>query len=168
MRRITSSIMAGAMLAALTVSVASAQDLGKTAKEYNFEIRPTIGVVFGLSDDIGTGWDIGGSLRAMPHAWPVGVQLDLIYIDVGDGNVFQVTPAVVYPLSTASSTFDPYLIGGLGLYDGDFGINIGAGADFAIKNAPIGFFAETRFHNVWVDGGSYSILPVNAGVRIRF
>jgi hypothetical protein len=168
MRKLRGSILAGAVLVGLAASTMSAQDLGKTAKNYNFEIRPTIGVVFGLSDDIGTGWDIGGSLRAMPKTWPVGVQLDLILIDIESTSVFQFTPAVVYPLSTASETFDPYLIGGLGLYDGDFGINAGVGADIAISGSPLGFFAETRFHNVFASGNSYSLLPVNVGVRIRF
>ena len=167
MRKFRGSILAGVVLVGLAASAASAQDLGKTAKAYNFEIRPAIGVVFGLSDDIGTGWDIGGGLRAMPAKWPIGLQLDLMVIDVG-GSVFQASASAVYPLSTASETFDPYLIGGIGLYDGDFGVNAGVGADFAISGSPLGFFAETRFHLVWPSGGSYSILPVNAGVRIRF
>lgn len=167
MRNIRSSILAGAVLVSLAASAASAQDLQKTAEAYRFEIRPAIGVVFGLSDNIGTGWDIGGGLRAMPAKWPVGVQLDLMVIDI-ESSLFQISASAVYPLSTASETFDPYLIGGIGLYDGDFGINAGAGADFAIKGSPLGFFAETRFHLVWPSGGSYTILPVNAGVRIRF
>lgn len=167
MRTIRSSILAGAVLVALGAGTASAQDLKKTAQAYRFEIRPAIGVVFGLSDDIGTGWDIGGGFRAKPAKWPIGVQLDLMVIDIS-GSVFQASASAVYPLSTASETFDPYLIGGIGLYDGDFGINVGAGADFAISGSPLGFFAETRFHNIWYTGGSSTILPVNAGVRIRF
>jgi hypothetical protein len=167
MRNFRGAMLAGAVLLALTTSAARAQDLGKTAEAYRFEIRPAIGVVFGLSDDIGTGWNIGGGLRAKPANWPVGVQVDLMIIDIG-GSVFQASASAVYSLSTASPTFDPYLIGGIGLYDGDFGINAGVGADFAIKGSPLGFFAETRFHLVWPSGGSYTILPVNAGVRIRF
>lgn len=168
MRNIRGSIVAAAALVTFAATAASAQDISKTAKAYNFEIRPAIGVVFGLTDDIGTGWNIGGGFRAMPKTWPVGVQLDLMVIDIESSSLFQISGSAVYPLSTASETFDPYLIGGIGLYDGDFGINVGAGADFAISGSPLGFFAETRFHVVWPSGGSYTILPVNAGVRIRF
>ena len=82
--------------------------------------------------------------------------------------MFQFTLDGVYQFATSSSSFDPYAIGGLGMYDGDFGLNAGVGADFAISGSPIGFFAETRFHVVFVAGDNPNLLPINAGVRIRF
>jgi hypothetical protein len=154
--------------AALMATAAEAQDLSKTAAKYSFEIRPTIGIVFPLSPDgLDTGWDIGGSLRALPPTWPVGIQLDFMLIDLST-SVFQLTADVLYQFSSSSESFAPYLIGGLGLYDGDFGLNAGVGADFAIKGSPIGFFAEGRFHRIFEAVDDVSLFPVNLGVRVRF
>ena len=140
----------------------------QAAREYNFEIRPTIGVVFPTSPDgLETGWDIGASLRATPHNWPIDLQLDLMAVDL-NSTLFQATIGVVYDFGSSSNAFRPYLIGGLGLYDGNFGLNAGIGVDFAVVNAPFGFFAETRFHRVFEDPQDISFIPINAGIRIRF
>ncbi len=140
--------------------------LKATATEYSFEIRPTIGLVIPLSGG-DVGWDIGASLRAKPPTWPIGVQLDFIFIDLSS-TLFQVTADAVYDFSVGQKSFHPYAIGGLGLYDGTFGLNIGLGADFAVSGSPIGFFAETRFHFVFESNDTATLLPINAGVRIRF
>jgi len=141
----------------------------QAAREYNFEIRPTIGVVFPTSPDgLSTGWDIGASLRATPHNWPIALQLDLLAVDL-NSTLFQATIEAVYEFGAKSNAaFHPYLIGGLGLYDGNFGLNAGIGFDFAVVNAPFGFFAETRFHRVFEDPEDISFIPINAGIRIRF
>jgi hypothetical protein len=64
--------------------------------------------------------------------------------------------------------FRPYLIGGLGIYDGDFGLNAGIGVDFAIVDAPFGFFVEGRYHRVFEDPDDVGFIPLNAGIRLRF
>jgi hypothetical protein len=139
----------------------------QAAREYNFEIRPTVGVVFPTSPDgLSTGWDIGASVRATPHNWPVALQLDLMAVDL-NSTLFQATIGVAYDFGSSSSAFRPYLIGGLGLYDGNFGLNAGIGVDFAVVNAPFGFFAEARFHRVFQDPQDLSFIPINAGIRIR-
>jgi hypothetical protein len=132
--------------------------LKAAATEYSFEIRPTLGLVIPLAPSGDVGWDIGGSLRVRPPSWPVGLQLDL----------FQFTADAFFPFATGSKSFEPYIIAGLGMYDGEFGINAGVGADFAISGSPIGFFAETRFHVVFEPGDNPNLLPINAGVRLRF
>ena len=38
----------------------------------------------------------------------------------------------------------------------------------AIASAGLGFFAEARFHAVFTSGDNLNLLPINAGVRIRF
>jgi hypothetical protein len=141
--------------------------LSSAAKEYSFEIRPTIGIAFPLSPSGDVGWDIGGSLRAKPPTWPVGIQLDLLLLDFSS-TIFQFTLDGVYTFSSSSKAFQPYIIAGLGLYNGDFGINAGAGADFAIKGSPIGFFADARFNVIFYSGPDQSLLPINVGVRVRF
>ncbi len=141
--------------------------LSVAAKQYSFEIRPTIGIAFPLSPSGDAGWDIGGSLRAKPPTWPIGLQLDMLLLDMSS-TIFQFTLDGVFTFSSSSNAFQPYIIAGLGLYDGNFGINAGAGADFAIKGSPIGFFADARFNLVFLSGPDQSILPINAGVRVRF
>jgi len=140
----------------------------QAAREYKFEIRPAIGVVFPTDPDgLDTGWDIGGGLRATPHNWPISLQLDLMVVDLGS-SLFQATIEAVYDFGSSSSAFRPYLIGGLGVYDGNFGLNGGIGVDFAIVNAPFGFFAETRYHRVFDDPSDVGFIPINAGIRLRF
>jgi len=140
----------------------------QAAREYKFEIRPAIGVVFPTDPDgLDTGWDIGGGLRATPHGWPISLQLDLMVVDLGS-SLFQATIEAVYDFGSSSSAFRPYLIGGLGIYDGNFGLNGGIGVDFAIVNAPFGFFAETRYHRVFDDPSDVGFIPINAGIRLRF
>ena len=140
----------------------------QAAREYKFEIRPTIGVVFPTDPDgLDTGWDIGGSLRATPHNWPIALQLDLMVVDLGS-SLFQATIEAVYDFGSASNAFRPYLIGGLGIYDGNFGLNGGIGADFAVVHAPFGFFVETRYHRVFDDPTDVGFIPINAGIRLRF
>jgi opacity protein-like surface antigen len=69
----------------------------------------------------------------------------------------------------------PYLIGGVGVYNGkvsvlgtsasqtDFGANAGAGFDVAVgKRAAV--FAEGRFHAIFMDETAYMV-PVTVGLR---
>ena len=168
-------IRSAAVLCALVALAARAEaqapaakpsPLKAAAKEYSFEIRPTIGLVIPLAPSGDLGWDLGGSFRVIPPSWPLGLQLDLIWIDLSY-SLFQFTLDGVSQFS-GSSSFQPYALAGLGMYDGEFGLNAGLGADFAISGSPIGFFAETRFHVVFEPGDNPNLLPINAGVRIRF
>jgi hypothetical protein len=168
----------GGLLVTLATTVATPTHLAaqankpnaatQAAREYKFEIRPTIGVVFPTDPDgLDTGWDIGAGIRATPHNWPIALQLDLMAVDLGS-TLFQATIEAVYEFGATSNAFRPYLIGGLGLYDGNFGLNAGIGVDFAVVNAPFGFFAETRYHRVFDDASDVGFIPINAGIRIRF
>ena len=98
--------------------------------------------------------------------------------------IIQGTANLVYKFKTSEeSSFRPYLLGGVGLYnfktvggddvvapgDGDtstdFGLNGGAGFD--IKTSGIGLFVEGRFHNVFGDGGSDAqFIPITVGIRL--
>ena len=140
--------------------------LKAAATEYSFEIRPTLGLVIPLAPSGDVGWDIGGSFRVRPPSWPVGLQLDLIWMDL-DYSLFQFTADAFFPFATVDELRAVHHRG-LGMYDGEFGINAGVGADFAISGSPIGFFAETRFHVVFEPGDNPNLLPINAGVRLRF
>ena len=49
-------MLTGVAAAFIMAGSAQAQDLSKTAKVYSFEIRPAVGVVVPLTDDLDTGW----------------------------------------------------------------------------------------------------------------
>jgi opacity protein-like surface antigen len=103
--------------------------------------------------------------------------------DVPDGfdakfQIIQGTANVVYTFTTAEeSTFHPYLIGGVGLYNAkatgddvpdsesetDFGINAGAGFDF--QAGAVALFVEGRFHNVFSDPDNTNFIPITVGIR---
>ena len=172
--RIAAAVTVVTVASAVATSHLAAQEEKKpsaatqAAREYKFEIRPAIGVVFPTAPDgLDTGWDIGAGLRATPHNWPISLQLDLMVIDLGS-NLFQATIEAVYEFGSTSSAFRPYVIGGLGIYDGEFGLNAGLGVDFAIVNAPFGFFVESRYHRVFDDPSDVGFIPLNAGIRLRF
>lgn len=117
-----------------------------------------------LSDGTGTGWTGTALLRVQPPTSPIGFQVDAFYTRFGlDGGVdghsrlLGGTANAVYAFPGVS-TARPYLIGGLGLYNGKttitglgssdasskFGVNAGAGFNFGMGKAQL--FAEGRFH----------------------
>jgi hypothetical protein len=141
-----------------------------------------------FGDDASTGFHGLAAVGFQPANLPVGFQIDGMYQRFGFDNVpddfdanFQIingTANVVYTFTTAEeSTFHPYLIGGVGLYnfkatgddvpdlgsETDFGINAGAGFDFQAGN--VGLFVEGRFHNVFSDPENLNFIPISVGVR---
>ena len=116
---------------------------------------------------------------------PIGIQVDGNYAqfkvdspaDIKNRFIFG-TADLVYKFKTSEETpFQPYLIGGGGVYNlkqtGDdaitdesftkFGINAGAGFD--VKAGSAALFVEGRFHNVFASGPDRSFIPVTIGVR---
>jgi opacity protein-like surface antigen len=135
-----------------------------------------------LSDGLSTGWSGTALMRLQPPASPIGLQVDAFYTRFGldgvDGHSRMIggTANAVYAFPGVSAA-KPYLIGGLGLYNGKttvtglgssdsqtkFGINAGAG--FNIQASGVGVFVEGRFHNVFVTGSDFHFIPITAGVR---
>lgn len=131
-----------------------------------------------------------------PSSFPLGFQIDGMYQRLkfeeaavpGDrsSQILQGTGNLIYKFKTSEeSTFRPYLIGGVGIYNfkrvsgndvagpgvgntgdtgTDFGLNGGAGFDF--KAGAIGLFVEGRFHNVFTDGSDVKFIPITAGIRL--
>jgi hypothetical protein len=144
-----------------------------------------------FGDGASTGFHGLAAVGFQPANLPVGFQIDGMYQRFGvedapddfDGNfqLIQGTANVVYTFVTAEeSTFHPYLIGGVGLYnfkptgddlealvgdesETDFGINAGAGFDF--QAGAVGLFVEGRFHNVFTEGESTNFIPITVGIR---
>jgi opacity protein-like surface antigen len=143
-----------------------------------------------LSDGVSTGWSGNALLRVQPPSSPVGLQIDAFYTRFGldgiDGHSRMIggTANAVYAFPGVSAA-KPYLIGGLGLYNGKttvtglgstdsqtkFGINAGAGFDFGLGKAKL--FAEGRFHAIMKgvvdpatgDEKAAYMIPLTVGLR---
>jgi Outer membrane protein beta-barrel domain len=178
------SLVLGAVLMA-TVGAAPAVAQGAT-----FSLGGGVTMPLGDFGDLaGTGFHGLAAVGFQPANLPVGFQVDGMFQRFGredapddfDSNFqfIQGTANVVYTFVTAEeSTFHPYLIGGVGVYNSketgddalsdesstDFGLNAGAGFDFRAGN--VGLFIEGRFHNVFGDGSDANFIPISVGVRL--
>ena len=157
------STIRGAVLGLAVVLVAQAAH----AQAMSFGFGGGIVVPTGtLGDGNSTGYSGSALVRVQPPASPVGFQVDAFYTRFGleggvDGHSRMIggTANAVFAFPGASMA-RPYLIGGLGLYNGKttidgfgsseaqtkFGINAGAGFDFGLGKAKL--FAEGRFHAI--------------------
>jgi len=182
------STIRGAVLGLAVVLVAQAAH----AQAMSFGLGGGIVVPTGtLSDGNSTGYSGSALVRVQPPASPVGFQVDAFYTRFGlqggvDGHSRMIggTANAVFAFPGASMA-RPYLIGGLGLYNGKttitglgstdsqtkFGINAGAGFDFGVGKAKL--FAEGRFHAIMkgvTDGTTGAektayMIPLTVGVR---
>ncbi len=180
------SVMVGAALMTLA-GVAPAMAQGA-----KFSLGGGVTMPLGDFGDVAsTGFHGLAAVGFQPANLPIGFQIDGMYQRFGvedapddfDGNtqVIQGTANIVYTFTTAeASTFHPYLIGGVGLYNSkatgddfealvgdesstDFGVNAGAGFDF--QAGSVGLFVEGRFHNVFSDGSDGTFIPITVGIR---
>jgi hypothetical protein len=164
------------------------------AQGAEFALGGGVGVPLGDFDDgAKLGWHGLAALSFVPEGWPVGIQFDGSYQQFGvedfggftgvKHRFIMGTGNVVFKFKTSEeSTFRPYLLGGVGVYNGkttaeddpgdvlgggetDFGLNAGAGFDFKAGGA--GLFIEGRFHNVFTGGpgGDTQFIPLTLGIR---
>jgi hypothetical protein len=140
-----------------------------------------------LSDGVGTGWSGTAQLRVKPPVSPLGFQVDAFYtrfsLDGIDGHSRMLggTANAVYAFPSAAVA-RPYLLGGVGLYNGKttvegtsfgsetkFGANAGAGVDLKLGSAAL--FAEGRFHAIFkgvsdgVEEKTAYMIPLTVGLR---
>ena len=145
-----------------------------------------------LADGNSTGWSSQLVARVKPGASPVALQLDGFYNRFGlegglDGNsrLLGGTANAVFAFPTGSRA-RPYLIGGLGVYNGKttiegvgssesetkWGANAGAGFDVGLgKHAAV--FAEGRFHAIFkgvtdattLEEETAYMVPLTVGLR---
>lgn len=135
------------------------------------------GPTFNLEEGGGTDFHVLGTLAFGGSAnRPVSFRVDGSY-QPGDGaDILSGTGNVVYSFSVSDETrFRPYLIGGGGVYNfnpesdlfdssTEFGINAGAGFTVPIGQGTTRLFGEGRFHNIFTEGESTSLLPITIGV----
>jgi hypothetical protein len=181
----TAAIAVGMLLSAPAVRAQGAE----------FALGGGVGVPLGDFDDASKlGWHGLAAISFVPEGWPVGIQFDGSYqqFSLDDAaapagfsdlktRLIQGTGNVVFKFkSSEESTFRPYLLGGVGVYNSkvtgqddpgdvlgggttDFGLNAGAGFDFKAGGA--GLFIEGRFHNVMTDGSDLQFIPITLGIR---
>ena len=181
----TAALAVGMLLSAPAVRAQGAE----------FALGGGVGVPLGDFDDASKlGWHGLAAISFVPEGWPVGIQFDGSYqqFSLDDAaapagfsdlktRLIQGTGNVVFKFkSSEESTFRPYLLGGVGVYNSkvtgqddpgdvlgggttDFGLNAGAGFDFKAGGA--GLFIEGRFHNVMTDGSDLQFIPITLGIR---
>jgi hypothetical protein len=186
MRAMRSAVVGAALMALAGAMPAMAQGGAK------FSVGGGLTLPLGdFGDAANTGWHGLAAVSFVPNNFPVGIQIDGMYQRFGldDGGFFgddanfrliQGTANAVYKFQTSEETkIRPYLIGGVGLYNGkvggdniigdpesetDFGINGGAGFDFAAGS--VSLFVEGRFHNIFTEGESTNLIPITVGIRL--
>jgi len=139
-----------------------------------------------FGDIAGTGYHFGALGEYARPSWPFGIRGEITWhrneIDDIDGNVsvLSFVPNIVFPFGDAASTARPYIIGGLGVSNvkfdieipgvGDesesetkFGLNFGGG--FTFNLAGFETFVEARYHSVFTSGESTTFIPLSFGFK---
>jgi opacity protein-like surface antigen len=144
-----------------------------------------------MADANTMGWTGQAVLRVKPAVSPIGFQVDAFYSRLGLENDVSGHSRMIGGTANAVFSFpsaavaSPYLIGGLGLYNGKttvdglgstdaetkFGANAGAGFDLKLGSAAL--FAEGRFHAIFkgaVDSQTLEektafMVPLTVGLR---
>ena len=133
------------------------------------------------------GYHLAGHLSVKPPLSPVGVRGEVMFHQLSGkefsdpllGDITLDDPRIIAGIVNAELGLGgvgvkPYVIGGLGLYNLNFGegtdsqnklgFNIGAGLDFGL--AGFSAFAEARYHTIQTDGDSnLNVIPVSFGIR---
>ncbi len=144
-----------------------------------------------MADVNSMGWTGQAALRVKPAVSPLGFQVDAFYTRLGlendlDGHsrLLGGTANAVFAFPSAAVA-RPYLIGGVGLYNGKttvdglgssesqtkFGANAGAGFDLKLGSAAL--YAEGRFHAIFkgavdaqtLDETTAFMIPLTVGLR---
>jgi hypothetical protein len=185
MRGFSKGIAAVALGMLLTAPALHAQGL-----EFSLGAGATV-PLDAYADQAKTGYNGLAGISYTPSNFPLGFQIDGMYErlklenDVSDrsSQIIQGTGDLIYKFKTSpESSFRPYLIGGVGVYNfknvsgndivapdegntaTDFGLNGGAGFD--IKAGGVGLFLEGRFHDVMKDGEDTKFIPITFGIRL--
>jgi hypothetical protein len=161
------------MAAVAVVAMTSAAPLAAQGVRFGVGGGPT----FSLEEGGGTDFHVLGTVAFGGSAdRPLSFRVDGMY-QLGDQfDVLSGAGNAVYSFDVSEETrFRPYLIGGLGVYhvspDGpgesstEFGINAGAGFTVPVGSGTTQLFGEARFHNIFTEGESTSLLPITLGVR---
>ncbi len=172
---------------AAAAPVAQAQQKGPAT----FGISGGLTVPIGdLGDTQGAGFNVQGHAMLKPSSVPFALRGDLglwttpgkTISPLGGGGGASVSyPGVTWFTANVNgvfnfegakdATFVPYVIGGVGIYNGTeglgtkFGINGGGGITFKLSGFDA--FTEARIHNVFTDGSSARLIPISFGINFK-
>ena len=172
-----------AIAAAAPVTQAQAQQKGPATFGISGGLTLPIG---NLGDTQGAGFNVQGHAMLKPSSVPFALRGDLGLWTTPGKNISPIGGggggSVSYPGVTwftanvngvfnfegaKDATFVPYVIGGVGIYNGSeglgtkFGINGGGGITFKLSGFDA--FTEARIHNVFTDGSSARLIPISFG-----
>jgi hypothetical protein len=181
MKRTILGVTTAIVALAASVSVAQAQN------PMSFGLAAGATIPVGDDGDIlKTGFHGMATLGFTPALVPFGVRIDGMYhsmetknvpaLDIPEGQGFRVLGVTANGVfSLGGMVASPYLIGGVGYYngkaedadesEGDFGLNVGIGAKFNLSG--FGTFAEIRYHNIFNgegDAGNSAFIPITFGI----
>jgi hypothetical protein len=154
-------------------------------------IQATEGFRFGLGvgatlpmGDYGDGDKMGVNILGvfeMPLAnSPLYLRVDGLYSstahDVVDGNtgILGATASALYHFSAPNATARPYALGGLGIFNADFGpdsqtkIGYGFGGGVIFSLSGFNAFAEARYMSVQTSGSSLTFVPLTVGLMFGY
>jgi hypothetical protein len=153
--------------------------------------QPTEGTRFGLAigatlpmSDYGTADKMGvnllGVLQMPISGSALHLRVDGLYSSTahkaGSGNtsILGGTVSALYHFSAPAATARPYLLGGLGIYNADFGttsqtkIGFGFGGGVLFGLAGFNAFAEARYLSVQKSGSSLTFVPISVGLMFGY
>jgi hypothetical protein len=132
-----------------------------------------------LADEVGTGFNVQGTLALEVPLLPIGVRADLLFQQLpGETTGTHRQMAALANVSVAMPLLliRPYVIGGAGFYrarldtpgsadrewTADTGVNLGVGV--RVNLLALGVFGEARLHNVFTEGRGTRFVPVTVGI----
>ncbi len=173
-------LVAATVLVAAVSSAAEAQ----ASSAQRFGINAGVALPMGdFGDGAGLGIHAGAHLE-MPLGTTLKLRFNLDYGRYGgeDGTIVDNVTLlggvanIIVPITT-SSALKPYILGGIGYYNGkvefndgtpsgdssELAFNFGAGYDFKMGNSNL--FTEIRFLSIQTEGSATNTLPIVIGLR---
>lgn len=133
---------------------------------------------YGTADKMGI--NILGVFESPLAHSPFYLRLDGLYSSTahktGSGNtsLLGATVSALYHFSAPKATARPYVLGGLGIYNADFGpssetkIAYGFGGGVTFELASFNAFAEARYMSVQTSGTSLKFIPITVGLMFGY
>jgi opacity protein-like surface antigen len=175
-RFIASTLTLGTMMLA---SAAAAQNTTGGAG-VQFGVGGGLAMPIGdFGEGLGMGFDVHGMLGFNPAALPFGMRVDVGFNqfgfedEFGDGNFRIISGTANALLKIPATSISPYVIGGLGVFNGKadvegaegstrFGINVGGGLQFNLSG--MATHLEAKYVNVFFEGESGAYIPITFGI----
>ena len=155
------------------------------------QAQPTEGIRFGVgggltlpmgnyADFDKAGWHVLGLIQLPISQSPIHLRFDAMYGQTSHKSVFGsgsttltgATGDLLYHLGDRAAKVRPYVLGGLGVYNVDFGgssssetkLAFGLGGGILFGVGTMHAFLEGRYMSVQISGSSLNFLPISLGV----